>query len=440
MNTVSPRRSAPVRPKVASLHYRLECLDRGTLHEEHSRGFALANPDAAAPALLRASYDEKRFLVHADEPGIFRFRSWLPVRRSFPGAGAPAAFRAEALARHLGMRELVPVFSGYWPERGADLRSCTFKELEALSVLARIPETEERTLVVASAGNTGRAFYQAASRYGCRVVVVVPERALGSIWSTAPRSRDVRLVALRGEADYSDAIALADTIAALPGYYPEGGARNVARRDGMGTTLLAAAELLGDCPAHYVQAVGSGTGGIGAWEMSLRLLSSGFASRLARLHLVQNEPFTPMTDAWLSGSRTLLPMEHADALRRIDALHSPVLSNRKPPYSITGGVYDALCDTGGTMSAVSSEAAREAGELFERLEGCDLDPAAEVALAGLMEGLRKGTIPRGEPVALNLTGGGFRRLREVSEVREVAADVTFESDELTPEAAARKLE
>jgi len=334
-------------------HYRLECLDRHQLLDETDQGFALANPAASRPALLRAVYEEKRFAVRQGEPGLFRYRAWLPVRKSFPGAGGPVAYRSEGLGPHLGMEKLYIVFSGYWPERGAFLETCSFKELEALSVLARVPSGERRSLVVASAGNTGRSFLQIASRHGMDVTVVVPERALPAIWTTVDRRPGARLVALGGHADYFDAIALADIIAALPGFYPEGGAKNVARRDGMGTTLLCGAEAIGDIPRHYVQAVGSGTGGIGAWEMACRLREAGYGPGSCRLHLVQNEPFTPMTDAWRVGSRELPILEPEEARTRADALHAPVLSNRKPPYGIVGGVFDALTDSRGQMYAVS---------------------------------------------------------------------------------------
>jgi cysteate synthase len=59
--------------------------------------------------------------------------------------------------------------------------------------------------------------------------------------------------------DYTDAINLAGRIVKLPGMVPEGGARNVARRDGMGTMMLDAAVTIGKMPDHYFQAVGSGT-------------------------------------------------------------------------------------------------------------------------------------------------------------------------------------
>jgi cysteate synthase len=421
-------------------HYRLECLDRHELLEEAARGFVLANPAAARPALLRAAYESKSFVVSRGEPGLFRYRSWLPVRRSFPGAGGPIAYRSEALARHLGMERLYVVFSGFWPERGANLETCSFKELEALAVLARVPRGEERSLVVASVGNTGRAFLQIASRYGLNVTVVVPERALPAMWTTVERSPRARLIVLAGHADYFDAIALSDLVAGREGHYPEGGARNVARRDGMGTTLLAAAEALGDVPAHYVQAVGSGTGGIAAWEMACRLRGAGFGNGKCRLHLVQNEPFTPMVDAWRADSRELASLDAEEARTRIDALHALVLSNRKPPYGIVGGVFDVLTESGGAMYAVSRAEAVAAGVLFERLEGCDLEPAAEVALAGLVRALREGKIAPSDPVALNLTGGGQRRLDGEGRKRPAKPDIIFSSEEADARGVARKLQ
>ncbi len=72
------------------------------------------------------------------------------------------------------------------------------------------------------------------------------------------------LIAVKG--DYYDAIQIAEKVQSLPGFTPEGGARNIARRDGMGTVMLDAALTLGRMPDHYFQAVGSGTGGISAWE------------------------------------------------------------------------------------------------------------------------------------------------------------------------------
>jgi cysteate synthase len=425
---------------VNSSHYRLVCQLCGKSFADSAEEFLLGCDGEHAAALLRAEYAQKRFAVDAEQVGLFRYRHWLPVRRAFSQGALPAVFRSSLLADRLGLEELWIAFSGYWPERGAFLETCSFKELEAVPVCARVPRGVERSLVVASAGNTGRAFLQIASLHGIPTIVVVPEVGLSEMWITVEKHPLVSLAVLRGPGDYADAIDLAGRIAATEGCYPEGGARNVARRDGMGTVMLAAAERIGALPDHYFQAVGSGTGGIAAWEMSRRLAADGrFGTGTTRLHLVQNEPFAIMTEGWNARRRELTVPSEAEAKRRIAALHSPVLSNRKPPYGLAGGVYDALTDSDGCMYAVSNGEAAQAGRMFAELEGCDLDPAAEVALAGLAQALRLGTIDRKERVLVNLTGGGKRRLAAEGRMRQVEPDLVFSADEVDLLGIERKL-
>ena len=55
----------------------------------------------------------------------------------------------------------------------------------------------------------------------------------------------------------------------MDGFMAEGGAKNVARRDGMATTMLSATTTIGQIPDYYFQAIGSGTGAIAAWEANL---------------------------------------------------------------------------------------------------------------------------------------------------------------------------
>jgi cysteate synthase len=144
------------------------------------------------------------------------------------------------------------------------------------------------------------------------------------------------------------------------------------------------------------------------------------------LHLVQGEPFAPMRDAWRARCRELPAIEPGEARRRIAGLYARVLANRAPPWGIIGGMFDTLRECGGTLEAVDGTEARQAGALFEECEGCDLDPAAEVALAGLAAAVRRGAIPRGDRILLNLTGGGARRMAADGMVRFVKPDVVVE--------------
>jgi len=227
-------------------------------------------------------------------------------------------------------------------------------------------------------------------------------------------------------------------IAALPGFEAEGGAKNVARRDGMATTVLSAVDALGEIPAHYFQAVGSGTGTIAAWEANLRLIESGdFGNRKMRLHVSQNAPFSPIHDAWQAGSRELGPMDAAEARRRVALIGAKVLANRRPPYALRGGLFDALSDSNGTAGAIDNETAAAAAALFERLEGIDLAPAAAVAVAHLTAAARNGVVGADDPIMINITGGGYRRVRADQDVREMTPDRIVQQSEFTPEAVAK---
>ncbi|MDD1730265.1 MAG: cysteate synthase, partial [Methanospirillum sp.] len=280
-----------------------------------------------------------------------------------------------------------------------------------LPTMVRLAERTTGVILVASAGNTGRAFAQVSAETKKPVIVVIPEKARGRIWTSIP-ARDLLLITVHG--DYTDAITLGNKICSLPGIFPEGGAKNIARRDGMGTMMLEGSAVIGQIPDWYVQAVGSGTGGIAAWEAATRLVSDGrFGPGLPRLLLIQNDPFVPMVHAFDADRRDIIPeIDMQNPKETISKVFADVLTNRTPPYGVCGGVYDALKATDGTMAVATTEESRKAGELFKRSEGVDVDPAAAVCVAGLIHAVASGIIRPDEQVLLAITGGGYERVRE----------------------------
>ncbi|MGP8012411.1 MAG: cysteate synthase, partial [Halobacteriota archaeon] len=324
-------------------------------------------------ALFRTVYQNDR-LVNTAEESMWRFSAWLPTVDKLRTRGRSVTYKSETFARELGLKDLFISFNGYWPEKNALLETCSFKELESPPTVQRAVESKVKTLVVSSVGNTARAFAHTVSTTSTdlKLVLVGLESAMGKLWLPEPPSENITLVVLQRGNDYSDAIALGNRLTALPGLTTEGGATNVARRDGMGTVMLEAAATIGRAPDHYFQAVGSGTGGIAAWEASLRLKHDGrfLEGQLPKLHLSQNLPFAPMFSAWNSDRRTIDPSaDMPDARKSIKKLYADVLSNRNPAYSVKGGVFDALKNTRGQMYAVSNTEARRAACLFEDLEG-----------------------------------------------------------------------
>lgn len=420
-----------------SPHYSLRCLgSQAELTDDPGAAAAvlpLQAPDGGG-AFLRAEYHRRVPVWGPPSDGVFRFRDWLPVHTELPGSGTPVTYRSSGLATRLGLANLWITFSGWWPERGALIPSGTFKECEAYAVYGRMGAAAHReTLVVASAGNTARAFLRVASAHDLPLVVVVPEVNLADLWTAGPRSRSTIVVAAGDGSDYSDAIRLAGMLCSQQGFRAEGGARNVARRDGMGTTFLSAAEAAGRIPDHYFQAVGSGTGAIAAWEANQRLIrAGGYGSHLARLHLAQNAPFQVLVDSWNARSRDLRCPSDTVAKEQINRINAKVLANRQPPWSPVGGLFDALSETDGAMYAVSNEEADRAGDLFEHLEGIDLSPAARVACGALFQACEQGSINPEDLVNLNITGGGYRRARAELDTLPLEADLVAGRDLFEP--------
>ena len=397
--------------------YQLQTIATGRVFSDE--GWTLDDKQCDKPSMVRPLYEKKQLDVKEDKDlGLYRYADWLPIKRMLQNPSEPITYKSEGLAKRLGLNNLYITFNGWWPERGAKMSTCSFKEMEAFSVCARLgDELKDKVLVVASAGNTARAFAKVCSDNGIKLLLCVPQDNINALWFDKPLNPCVKLITTESGSDYFDAINLSNVVCELDGYLAEGGAKNIARRDGMGTTMMSATTFIGRTPDFYFQAVGSGTGAIAAWEANLRFISDGrFGTNKARLIVSQNKPFVPMYDAWKVDSRALLPYDADQARKDVAEICAPVLSNRKPPYGLAGGLYDALKDTNGDILAVSNDEANAAKALFEETEGIDIYHAAAVATASLQQAIKKGTVKPDDVVMLNITGGGEKRFHAEHEI------------------------
>ena len=392
----------------------MNCADGRTFED---MGWTLADPESSTPSLVRAVYETKEYNPRADLDGFYRYADWLPVRRTLAGSCAPVTYKSEKLAAELGLNNLYITVSGYCPEKGARMETCSFKETEAYSVCARLPEDNEKVLVVASAGNTARAFAKVCSDNNIPLLLSIPEDNINALWFKKPLNDCVKIIASPKGSDYFDAIALSDIACKSSMFMAEGGAKNVARRDGMGTTLLSAVEVIGKIPDAYFQAIGSGTGTIAAWENNLRLIEDGrYGTHKMKLYPSQNDPFTIMYDSWKKHSRSLVPMTPDEARKAAAIIDAKVLSNRKPPYPIAGGLYDALEDAGGDIFKVTNDELHAWQAKFLELEGIDIHNAAAVAVASLAQAAKEGVVGKDDVIMLNITGAGEERAKSEGEI------------------------
>jgi len=404
--------------------YVLQNVATGNIFED--TGWLLEDTTSPQPSLVRAIYEKKQLHPKGEDYGLYTFADWLPVSRLLTGSYAPVTYKSEKLAAYLGCENLYITFSGYWREKNALMTTCSFKETEAYAVCGRMKADMKRVLVVASAGNTARAFAKVCSDNCIPLLLCVPEDNLDALWFEHPVNECVKLVAAQSGGDYFDAIHLSNIAVKSPKFLAEGGAKNVARRDGMATTVLSAVTFIGQIPDYYFQSVGSGTGAIAAWEANQRLIEDGrFGNKQMRLMVSQNIPFTPMYDAWKADSRHLLPFDDDAARQQVQIIDAKVLSNRKPPYPIAGGLYDALKASNGDVLLADNQQLRAAMQLFSELEGNDIHPAAGVALASLIHALKTGMVDKNAIIMLNITGGGEAHFKSGKKLYGLKPDIVF---------------
>jgi len=392
--------------KFEATNYRLRNVADGRVFEDE--GWTLSDPQGSAPSLVRAEYENKFFSPQKSHKGIYRYSEWMPIKRMLKNSCAPVSYRSKGLGKFLGLNNLYITFSGYCPKIGAKFQTCSFKETEAFSVCARMDKKEKRILIVQSAGNTARAFAQVCSDNEIPVVICIPADNMHDMWFRKKLSKCVKIVCAPHGCDYYDAIALGEKLSQDPRYFLEGGAKNIARRDGMGTTILSCVEQMGRIPDAYFQAVGSGTGAIAAWENAERLAADGrFGANNMHVYVAQNKPFTLLYDSWKAGSRKLADMTPEQGRRQSENILAKVLSNRKPPYGLAGGLFDVLEQSKGDVYVVSNDEIIYWLLQYRNLEGYDLLPASCCAVSALAQAVSEGKIAKDDYVMLNCTGGGL---------------------------------
>ena len=408
--------------------YQIKSVATGNFCEDS--GWLLDFKGEEKPSLIRAIYSNKQLEVKEENNGLYCYSDWLPIKRQLKCDAKPITYKSKALAEKLGLSDLYITFNGYYPEIGANMRTCSFKETEAYSICARLSEEKkDEVIVVSSAGNTARAFAQVCSDNNIKLLLTIPEDNIDALWFEKPLNPCVKVLATKSGSDYFDAINLGNIACEVDGFFAEGGAKNIARRDGMATTMLSAVTFIGRIPDYYFQAVGSGTGAIAAWEANLRFIEDGrFGTNKAKIYVSQNVPFLPMYNAWKQDSREMLAYDNNQARKDANSVIAKVLTNRKPPYSIAGGLYDAMKDTDGDFFAVTNEEAAVAGKLFEELEGIDINPAAAVATASLIQAVENNQVEKDAVIMLNITGGGEKRFKENKEIFYLKPTKVFDVD------------
>lgn len=389
------------------MKYLLRCPECGRVFRD--AGFSFSCPNGCS-SVVKTKYLAK---ADFDGSGLWRYMGYLPVSGTVDDYSEfPAVFHSEEYS-DMYDADVYFILNGYSPEHNVRMRTCTFKELEAI-VSLKYAEEVGRNIALSSVGNTANAFMELAKYVpDVTVYLFVPEKVFDCVFEVE-RSENVVLIKVRG--GYGDATNLAKAFASIKSdVVYEGGGFSFARRDSLSALAYSFVEFAGRPPDIYIQSIGSGTGAISFFDGLKRL---GFRSKVV---VAQNMPFTPVVDAWKMGAREIKKPD----LDPLEILYAKVLSNEKPLYSHSGGLYDILSESDGNALAVSETEAKKAGKQFRKITGIEPFPASSVALAVLEKVDLTGTI------AVNITGSGKNILKRDYNVKRAKPDYVVEfKDEL----------
>ncbi len=133
-------------------------------------------------------------------------------------------------------------------------------------------------------------------------------------------------------------------------------------------------------------------------------------------------------------------MDEEDSKEQIRQVSAKVLSNRKPPYSLKGGVFETLRESDGAMYSVTNREVTAALDLFGNLEGIDICPAAAVAVSSLLQAVTSGTVAKRDCIVVNVTGGGEGRVKKDYAVNYLEPFLRIYDNEIRSDELDRKLE
>ena len=397
----------------------LECLYSGEIFEPSEY-----IPSDCKESLLVTRYEKKKIEVK-NLPGIWKYIDWLPTKtipkEFLKNPAGPLTYKSKKLAEYLGLKNLYISYNGF--HEGIN-NTGSFKDIEAQSTISRwidIGIIKEKIPILASDGNFARGVIYYTKWLNLPLIVSTIEDARKKrIWSPngGDYNKNTFLISLIGEHDYYDAIELAKRLSNLDFTFSEGGVKNVARRDGVGTILIDAAIKMKRIPDHYFQGVGTGVGPIAIYEANERLVNdSRFENHFAVIHISQNFPFDPIVNAWREKIKKIdEKFQGEEGKKLIKKVLAHVLTNRRPAYEIRGGLYDILKATDGYAYSIKNEEIIKAKEIFKKLEGKEILDASAVTVASLVKAVEEGNVDKNDYILINVTGGGINELKNTQTI------------------------
>ncbi len=332
---------------------------------------------------------------------VWRYRELLPIDgKPTVGfhAGFTPLFKADNLARELGMKEL------YIKDDSVCHPTLSFKDRVVAIALTKAKELGFKTVACASTGNLAGSVSAQAAWAGLNRFIFIPAdlehgKVVGSL-TYAPN-----LIAVEG--NYDDVNRLCAEIAAryrwafvninIRPYYAEGSK----------TYGYEVMEQLGwKTPRHIVVPVASGSLLTKIWKSFNEFKKLGLIDSVdAKVHAAQAEGCSPVLKALRQKSEIIKP-EKPNTIAKSLAIGNPA----DGPYAL-----DAIKESGGFGDTVTDAEIVEGIKLLARTEGIFTETAGGVTVAVTKKLIENGVIPKNESCVICITGNGLKTQEAVTD-------------------------
>ena len=336
---------------------------------------------------------QKRLLSERNDPTMWRYLELLPVEgtgsRPRLRVGGSPLYRAEALGKKLGIREL-------WIKDDGQNPTASLKDRASAMAVIKAGEAGKTTIACSSTGNAASSLAGNAAAAGLSTFIFVPSRApKGKVAQLMMFGATVILV----EGSYEDTFRVSAQAIDRWGWYNRNAAINPYLMEGKKTVSLEIAEQLGfNMPDWVAVSVGDGCTIGGVWKGFRDLYSAGLIDRLPRIISVQASGCCPINTAAAAGTMEWVPQAE-DTLADSIAVGVP----RNPVKAL-----NAIREANGVVVNVSDEEILAAMRLLGATSGVFAEPAGATGTAGVKKALELGLIERDASVVSIVTGNGLK--------------------------------
>jgi len=336
----------------------------------------------------------------SNRPGHWRYLPLLPVLKPELiqplRAGWTPLYHIKKLNTELGLPGL------YLKDDSGNVTH-SYKDRASSVAIVKALEKGYKGIAAASSGNAAASISAFAACAGLPCHIYVPK--------TIPQAKLAQLRAYKADVilvdgPYDEAFELCLKEAPQNNWYNRNTAINPYLAEGKKTGALEICEQL-DWQAPDVVAVSVGDGCIisGVWKGFKDFYDLGFIDSLPRLVGVQAEHSAPLTEAFMTGRKEIVP-------RPVCTIADSICVGF-PRDQVKA--LRAVHQSGGMFISVSDPEIISAIKMLSGTAGVFVEPAAAASFAGVLKLRDENKISEGQTIAALLTGSGLKDIGAVTE-------------------------